>query len=389
VSTIAGALRRRVWIDERFFQWTPNFYIVLVAPPGVVAKSTSVRIGLKLLEQVEGVKFGPKSLTWQGLAKALQDAEEHVALTPTAVLDGEDMLPMSCLTCSVNELGTFLRPENGEMLDFFTDVYDGQKGIWDRALATQDGYKIINGWVNVIAATTPGWLRRNYTESMIEGGLTSRILFVYADKKRHLTPYLSDVIEEKKFEEQEKRLVEDLREIALLVGEYDFTEEAKQWGRDWYKTHWTRERPEHMASDRYAGYIARKQTHMHKLAIVIAASKRDELVIHRTDMEVADQMVSGLEQSMTNVFQSIGMADTSRNAMEIIAYVRAFKGISADALFKYLTRIMEPKQYQESLDMAVRAKYIKTEVRGNVLHYVPIVTAPEKSTEADPRPQPQ
>lgn len=24
VSTIAGALRRRVWIDQKNFQWTPN-----------------------------------------------------------------------------------------------------------------------------------------------------------------------------------------------------------------------------------------------------------------------------------------------------------------------------------------------------------------------------
>jgi len=37
VSTIAGALRRRVWIDQGYFQWTPNFYIVFVSPPGIVS----------------------------------------------------------------------------------------------------------------------------------------------------------------------------------------------------------------------------------------------------------------------------------------------------------------------------------------------------------------
>ena len=53
VSTIAGALRRRVWIDQRYFQWTPNFYIVLVGPAGVAAKSTSLRSGMKLLEKLK------------------------------------------------------------------------------------------------------------------------------------------------------------------------------------------------------------------------------------------------------------------------------------------------------------------------------------------------
>jgi hypothetical protein len=55
VSTIAGVLRRRVWIDEIKFQWFPNFYIVLVAPPGIVSKTTTMGIGHDLLKLVPGV----------------------------------------------------------------------------------------------------------------------------------------------------------------------------------------------------------------------------------------------------------------------------------------------------------------------------------------------
>ena len=46
VSTIAGALRRRVWIPQNYFDWTSNFYIILVAPPGIVSKSTTISIGM-------------------------------------------------------------------------------------------------------------------------------------------------------------------------------------------------------------------------------------------------------------------------------------------------------------------------------------------------------
>ena len=48
VSAVAGALRRRVWIDQAYFKWYPNFYIVLVAPPGIVSKSTTVGIAMNL-----------------------------------------------------------------------------------------------------------------------------------------------------------------------------------------------------------------------------------------------------------------------------------------------------------------------------------------------------
>ena len=41
VSAVAGALRRKVWIDEAYFKWYCNMYIVFVAPPGIVSKSTT------------------------------------------------------------------------------------------------------------------------------------------------------------------------------------------------------------------------------------------------------------------------------------------------------------------------------------------------------------
>ena len=56
VSTIAGALRRRVWIDQKYFQWVPNFYIILVAPPGGISKSTTANSGMNLLRDVPGIK---------------------------------------------------------------------------------------------------------------------------------------------------------------------------------------------------------------------------------------------------------------------------------------------------------------------------------------------
>ena len=43
VGTIAGALRRKVWTDHLTYQYTPNFYIILVAPPGVATKSTAIQ----------------------------------------------------------------------------------------------------------------------------------------------------------------------------------------------------------------------------------------------------------------------------------------------------------------------------------------------------------
>ena len=79
-STIAGVLRRRVWIDQAYFRWHPNMYVILVAPPGIVSKSTTAGIGMRLLRQVPGIRFGPDVVTWQALVGAFAEASEAFEL---------------------------------------------------------------------------------------------------------------------------------------------------------------------------------------------------------------------------------------------------------------------------------------------------------------------
>ena len=90
--------------------------------PGIVSKSTTVRIGYHLLRQLDTIKFGPQSMTWQGLLKALEEAQEHYpipgqdlqALDPTQV----KRLPMACVSCDVSELGTFCGLKTMNLLRF-------------------------------------------------------------------------------------------------------------------------------------------------------------------------------------------------------------------------------------------------------------------------------
>jgi len=183
ISTIAGALRRKVWIDQGFYQYVPNFYIVFVAEPGVVSKSTTSNIGMDLLRHVPGVNFGPSSGTWQALVKRIADSSEQFPMP-----DGE-LFPMSCITLQISELGNMIDPRNREMIDAFVSLYDGQKGIFEKITKTSTSEAIENAWVNMIGCTTPAWVAENCSEYFSGGGFASRIIFVYAEKKRNYVAY--------------------------------------------------------------------------------------------------------------------------------------------------------------------------------------------------------
>ena len=49
ISVIGAALRRKVQFNQIYYKWRPNFYVIFIAPPGIVTKSTTMNPGLELL----------------------------------------------------------------------------------------------------------------------------------------------------------------------------------------------------------------------------------------------------------------------------------------------------------------------------------------------------
>jgi hypothetical protein len=356
VATIAGALRRRVWIDQHIYKWTPNFYIVLVAPAGVVAKSTSIGIGLRLLDGIPGIHFGPSSMTWQAMTRSLADSVETYKY---ADKNGELATTiMSCLTIPVSELGTFLRPDDQAFVDVLTDMWDGREGKWTHKTITSGDSEVHSPWLNIIGATTPSWLRNNFPEHMIGGGLASRIIFVYGDKKRHYNAYPSRMQSDKDFKNFQQDLKDDLLQIAGMIGEYELTPAAYEWGEQWYIKLWN-ERPAHMLSDRYDGYIARKQTHMHKLAMVLAAARSNELVLDVEHLQEADELITAVEYNMIKVFDSIGTNREAAHASAVANFVKQYGFITLTDLWGLCRRQMPYKLFEEVLRGLVDAGVVE------------------------------
>jgi Protein of unknown function (DUF3987) len=380
VSTLAGALRRRVWIDMKKFQWTPNFYIILVGPPGVAAKSTSISMGMNLLGKVPGVKFGPESMTWQALAKDLEEAIEHIEYTrPDGI---KDRVPMSCLTIQITELGTFLHLDDDQLMSFLIRMWEGQRDTFRHKTKASGNVEVDNPWLNIIGATTPSWLKDNFPEAMIGGGLTSRVVFVYGDKKRSLIPYPDEVIPAAEHQRLREELIADLTEISKLAGPYQLSQFAREWGRAWYTDHNNPDlRPAHLASERYGGYLARKQTHLHKFAIVLAAAKRNQLIIEEDDLREAEQIITDNEKDMQKVFESIGVVNQSKYVQEIVSIVRFSGFMTSKGLWARSMNYMTLKEFEEAVRAAVHGRLLEVTTINGVSGVV-CPSAAKKGTSA-------
>jgi len=312
VGAIAGVLRRRVWIDMKRFQWTPSFYIIYVGPPGIVAKSTTIDIAADILRQVPGVKFGPNAITWQALVTAFAAASESFEYNA-------EFHPMSPLTLVASELGSLLNLQDKDMVNLLIELWDGKKK-YEKITKMSGNDTIEAPWINLQAGTTPHWVADNMPQAMIGGGLSSRCIFVYGDTKSKYVAYVDEMIGEGD-EELREQLLQDLERIAMLCGPFVIDKRARTWGRDWYERFW-KDAASRMDDQMLEGYAARKQTHLHKTAMVLSASRSNTLIITEEDLQLANVMLEDVETDMHRVFSRIGRTEDSMQAERFIEFVR-------------------------------------------------------------------
>lgn len=354
ISTIAGALRRKVWIDEEIFKWTPNFYILLVGPPGVVKKSTSINIGYSMLAKIPGINFGPDSVTWQALITDMVSKHELVAV------EGE-MFNTACVSLAVDEFGAFYDPLNRDMTDALTHLWDTKMRPFRKMTKGQGDEVLENPYVNLISCTTPSWLASNLSESAVGGGLASRFIYVYEDGSN-----IKDIAYPSRAMSAEKKaraahlkdsLQARLHDIAQLSGRYRLTEAAYKFGEDWYAKLRKTLRERGFTSIE-AWFLCRQQTLLHKLAMVLSASQGDFPTIDISHLNAAQRHLDEVSTDAPRIFGYVGVAAIGKATQAILEVVEHEGPIEKRALWRKFYQRMRPHEFDEAMSGALATGYI-------------------------------
>lgn len=362
VSSLAGTLRRRVWIEMGYFDWRPNFYILFVAHPGIVSKSTTAGIGMKILREVPGIKFGPNIVTWQALAQSFANAREAIERR-----NGKPDIQCA-MTIHSSELGNLLDPRERQMIDLMISLWDGDRGAIEKATKTMGGDSIENPWINILGCTTPSWISDSFPEHIIGGGLVSRCIFVYGEEKRKLVAYPSKVMPADMATLREK-LIADLVEISQLEGEFELTHDAVAWGEMWYKEHYDKN-IKGAADSRSQGYHSRKQTHLHKLAMVLSAARSNALVITPDHLMEANEILGAVEKDMHKAFSHIGLTEETRSIDFLLRLIEKKGNLNYFEGYKMLMSKLTGSQYGEVVSSILKTGLVVTKDNGTTLHWI-------------------
>ncbi len=107
------------------------------------------------------------------------------------------------------------------------------------------------------------------------------------------------------------------------------------WGEEWYTKHYS-SIPRYLDNDKFAGYRARKQTHMHKLAMVLSASEEDSMLIRPEHLILANKMLTDLEKDMPKVFSKIGRSEESVQVGHLLDFLRVKKKCEYQEAYRYI-----------------------------------------------------
>lgn len=299
---LSALTKRQVWCYKGdYIRVYPNLYVVLVGGPGL-GKTTAMEITEDLLHHFK-MPVSAEAVTREKLILDIQTQEGIHDFLPA----GDKYRFVTPYTIFATELSEFLGAGGIGMISFLTDLYS--RNLYE-VRTKHKGETVINGpFLNLIAGTTPDWITTYLKDDIISGGFSRRCIFVYETSRfgsvplPKITPAMRDAW---------TRVVQRSEAIRKVKGPFKWSDDATKFFIDWYPSRLARPDPNLL------GYYETKDIQMLKVAMLVALSESDTLVLERHHMISALELLSLVETNLSRVFQGIGRNELNHATVKVM-----------------------------------------------------------------------
>jgi hypothetical protein len=366
-SILSAALRKKVFLQLGRLTYYPNLYVIFVAEPGIARKTQAINFGMELVDAIPDILVSADCTTVQAL---FDDLENSAVDEP--MRDGT-MLRHSSVYIVSREFESFIgnRKDNTRMLTILTDFYDCPK-TWKYKTKHSGTNNLPSLFATIIAATTPTSLSNSLPASSIGDGFTSRILFVWADKKKRkeAIPYKT-----KEDEILEDKLKKDLYIISRLSGSFTMDNPLREKWTAWYDKYEEQDEGRLCKDNSFNGWYSRKPSMILRVAMLISASRSNDMVMSWEDIQKAIKEIESVERMMGQAFRAVGKSMVSGEVETVVQVVKERKAISEKQLMSMIWRDVDSNSFDNVISTAIRRGNVRrkyespTGEKGNVWYY--------------------
>lgn len=315
IASISAALRKNVYINKRIYKLYPNLYIMFVAKSGL-RKGYPVKQAQKVVEALELVKVISGRNSIQSIIQELS--------RQWTTENGNIMKEAQALI--VNDELDSLLIEDPAAQTILTTLYDCfyHEKKWTNTLKKDGRENLSNLYISMLTATNPTHLDNFLDKTSSTGGFLGRTLIVYADKRSKINA----LIEENDATEVDiQPLVDSLRSIANLKGQFKFTTKAVEIYKPWY-VDFSR-RTESMEIDDDSGTAERAGDTVLRLAMILSANDNSDLLISENHIEKSIELFYNASKDARFVFAGKGKSTDSDRIRTILHYLLNRPGCAA------------------------------------------------------------
>lgn len=226
---LGAAINNKVWIhrgdSDLLPKLFPNPWVLLLAPPGRGHKTSTINMGVNILQQAcPEVRLIADKITPEGLVKALSapDSKEMVRIGPR---DATGLV-------KAPELSVFFGKQtyNVGLVQLVTDLYDYREE-WSSETIGRGKTVLKNNCISVLGGSTPDWLQTMLPQDAFEGGFLPRFVIVEMPS----TYFKREPKPKKPKGASLERIVQGLRIFAQFRGEMSWTCEGDECYVQYYK----------------------------------------------------------------------------------------------------------------------------------------------------------
>jgi hypothetical protein len=356
LSAISAALRKKVWFKFGRLRIHPNLYVVFVSEPGISRKTQAISYTEEILSEVSTIVTSADAITPQAMLEDLELAKTEEVTTNGTVLTHNSLSIIS------GEFESFLgqKRDNTKMLVLLTDLYDCKIRPYRYRTKGAGSNVIASPFLSLLAGTTPESLASALPSTAIGGGLTSRILFIWSEKKEKKV----DVPESSpELKELRKHLIYDLTTISRIMGAYTYTPESREWWKNWYNNYEELDANRICKDPVFRGWYSRKPTLVIKVAVLLSAAKSSTLLLGVDAFEESLATIEDNEKGMQKAFAAVGRSEITPDVALVLQIIQRQKIISEKQLMSLIWRDIDAGKFDTVISTCIKIGSVSRQYR--------------------------
>lgn len=335
---LGASFNNRIWIHrgdkELLPKLFPNPWIILLAPPGRGHKTSTISMGVNILQKASpDTRILADKLTPESLVKALSEPndKEMIRIGPR---DATGLI-------KAPELSVFFGRQtyNVGLVSLITDLYDYREE-WVSETIMRGKSVLRKNCISILGGSTPDWLQTKLPDDAFEGGFMSRYIIVEMPPK-----YFKRIAEPVKPDDSSlQELITELAEMRVLAGEMEWTSN----GRAFYRHYYENLIPTGLVQQ--DAYQEREVEQVIKIAMLLALCDQ-EMTVHEKHMQYAHKLITLLMEETAPRIERLTTHPRMKTAQDIQDLLRMHNKMSQKQLLGKLYRGLAhgEQQFNEAL----------------------------------------